>query len=193
METIKRLGNFKTTDGGNVLNIYIEDGHRNIRGVIEELRGIKEEMNPIDLGSYSQDECVISTSFRHCFPIRIGEIGTGSKDGPTALIPLQTADILAYSFARRGRKRIPKDDLADLTLERIERRIEHRSQLWSGESLALVFQKIREGQQIDEQAKLTAHHFWKMLRKSGLDVQKTEHGYSFEIPENWRSELEGQE
>jgi uncharacterized protein YukE len=148
------------------------------------LLDLKKQMNPLDYEAIPDDTLMSCAPGLHWLPFHIGDIGTGSKSGPTARTPLQAADILAYSFARRS-KQLRYDDLADSILGRMERRIDHRSHFWTGESLKRVFEKNIESLAIEDQRRNEVYHFQKFLRRMGVDVRKTDTRYVFEIPEDW--------
>lgn len=172
---------------GDILNVFLEDGHKNTNDALEVLHDTKKRMNPIDTDSIPNDVFFYTPDpYAGLLPLYIGDIGTGSKIGPAARPPLQAADVLAYSHLRSMRYRKDKPDLAVDVLLKIEERVEHLPPIHLTEDLLKAMVEHAEkdfesGEEFRKESHTFAHNMNKLAKLMGEEPFK----FHFERPDDW--------
>jgi hypothetical protein len=106
-----------------ILNVFIEQGHKNANDAIRLIRLIKQDTDPIP--EELRGDLILGPEdpLRSKSTIKIGKIGLGSKSGIDAMLPLQAADFFAYAMHRLIRHK--GDSRAEAFLSSVETRVPH--------------------------------------------------------------------
>lgn len=186
---VEEVGNLDSNNSEmpHILNLYIEDGHRNTREALVVFQDVKERLNRLYPKLEPPDDTLMipdPTFVAPSHPVRIGEIGVGSKKGDSARTPLQAADILVYSTVR-GVTRGNRDDLAGKTLDRVEEKTTHKCMRLAESEIQFLVDAAREQASLEEKYRRESFELGHVLHKMGLRIENKGDAILIEIPEDW--------
>ena len=174
----------RPTDDYQVLNVFIEQGHKNAHDAIKFIKGIKAATDPI---LEDRHEAIVGDPdpLRDKSTIKIGKYGLGSKQGPGTMLPLQVADFFASAVRRLSAKK-GEDDIARTFLDAVEKRVPHYGCFISEDAIRGLVDSVSEIDAKHAVAKYDAHNLRRYLRSYGLQIR--EFPYGFEVDRSNTSE-----
>jgi hypothetical protein len=156
-----------------IANIFIEDGHPNAHEVINEISLAKQGSEPM------ADEDLQSTighiDFRRTARVmKIGTYGLGTKVGPQAMLPLQTADIFAYAANRIITSH--RSGLARGILASIEQHVDSYNCQINEANIRSGVAALREIDDLNARYRRNTYNLKKHLRQFGFHVEQAPYG-----------------
>jgi hypothetical protein len=172
--------------GTETVGIFVEEGHKNDREVIETLGELKRQTDPFELPD-DLDGIVSASPFLDIPKddysgeedpffqkgVKVGAYGLGSK---RTMLPLQAADIFAY--CARDVARRPDAYFCKGVMRKLRSRIPHYRCIYDKKLILNLVERVEADELVRGQQRRNCYVLKQQLRNFGFDVEEVRSGLS---------------